>query len=399
MNISGNRVGTVVNFFMDNEGLQSKDFYNNDVADKAFKALLAAKANPTVENIAIVYDFLNENIRIARAGGFIFEPETNNIYLDGFFSTPVPEALMETVEQYVENGYPTEAITNFWKLLMSNPDKRVRKSLFDFYATHDFVLTDKGYMIVYKAVDYMNMITQDTASFVSNAYLKVRKDWGTSPKKYVVYKQFGELGDDKDFELKMTKKVTFDKWDLTTKNIELVGRLDELQTNLDELIDGDKSSVFTDMHTHSMEIRLGEPVHMPRSECDSDPARDCSHGLHVGATKYVENFAGSDSVILACLVNPMNVVAVPEYDHSKMRVTEYFPFALGNFEDRKIDIIKQPYFEYDYVSHEEEELKKILAGEMEERPNSYNAPEDDRSNDEYIKILEARVVDLSKDQK
>ena len=199
-----------------------------------------------------------------------------------------------------------------------------------------------------------------------------------------------------NFELKLTKKDTFAKWDIVLKRIELVGSLDELQGKLDELIDGDNTSVFTDLHTHEMEIRLGEPVHMPRKDCDSDPNQGCSYGLHVGSTSYVEGFANSESVVLVCLVNPMHVVAVPENNSSKIRVSQYFPFALATFEDRKIDIIQQPYFEYDYIAHEEEELKELLAANMdEERKICYNAPADDRSNDEYLTILEARVTNLA----
>lgn len=397
MNITGNRVGTRVNFFM-GDGLQSKDFHSDELADQAFKALLKAKADPSEENIEKLYEFLNENIRLAKKGGFEFDPNSGEIFMQGH-NTPVPEIIMETVEQYIDNGYPIESITNFWTLLMACPDVRIRKSLFDFIVLHNFCLTDKGYMIVYKTVDYMNMITQDVASFVSNAYLKVRKDWGTSAKKYVVYKQFShttDLVDTENFELKLTKKDTFAKWDIVLKRIELVGSLDELQGKLDELIDGDNTSVFTDLHTHEMEIRLGEPVHMPRKDCDSDPNQGCSYGLHVGSTSYVEGFANSESVVLVCLVNPMHVVAVPENNSSKIRVSQYFPFALATFEDRKIDIIQQPYFEYDYIAHEEEELKELLAANMdEERKICYNAPADDRSNDEYLTILEARVTNLA----
>ncbi len=91
-------------------------------------------------------------------------------------------------------------------------------------------------------------------------------------------------------------------------------------------------------------------------------------------------------------------MAVPQYDHSKMRVCEYYPFALATFEDRKIDIIEQKFFEYDYVSHEEDELKRLLeASEEDVRTTSYNAPNDDRSLEEYKDILEARVIDLASD--
>jgi hypothetical protein len=246
-------------------------------------------------------------------------------------------------------------------------------------------------MVVYKTVDYMNMVSQDIASFVSNAYLKVRKDWSTSASKYVVYKDFtGE-----DFELKLTKKVTFAKWDLETKAVEFVGNLNDLQKNLDSLIDEGASSVFTDLHTHKMEIRLGEAVKFDRSECDADPRKSCSYGLHVGATSYVESFANTNSVVLVCLVNPMNVMAVPEYDNSKMRVCEYYPFALATFEDRKIDIIEQKFFEYDYVNIEEKDLNEILSVQYDVRDTAMNADEDERDYEEYRTILEARSIDLA----
>jgi hypothetical protein len=314
------------------------------------------------------------------------------------FNTPIPELLVETIKDYLENNFPIESIKNFWKLLMANPDHRVREDLFKFIATHDFSLTKEGYMIVYKTVDYMNMVTQDVASFVSNAYLKVRKDWSTSASKYIVYKDFTNDEDENptDFELKLTKKVTFAKWDLEEKGVELVGNLNDLQMNLDSLIDEGEGSVFTDLHTHKMKIRLGVPVKFERNECDADPRVSCSNGLHVGATSYVERFANTDSVVLVCLVNPMNVMAVPMYDTSKMRVCEYYPFALATFEDRKIDIIEQKYFEYDYISHEEKDLNEILSVQYDVRVTAINADEDERDYEEYRAILEARVKDISK---
>ena len=132
--------------------------------------------------------------------------------------------------------------------------------------------------------------------------------------------------------------------------------------------------------------------------CDGDPSTECSYGLHVGATKYVETFGSGDKSVLVCLVNPMNVVAVPNYDNSKIRVREYFPFALGTFEDGKIDIIEDKYFEYDYKSHEESELKALLEsrGIKDARSFAMSTVEDTRNDEEYYEILESRVIDLTK---
>jgi hypothetical protein len=147
-----------------------------------------------------------------------------------------------------------------------------------------------------------------------------------------------------------------------------------------------------------MTIELGKPVRMERKECDSDPAIDCSYGLHVGATAYVERFANrGESVILACLVNPANVVAVPNYDHSKMRVAEYFPFAFATYENGKIDIVEQKYFEEDYCEYEAEELEQQIAKvKAEEKPieTAINAEEEERPMSELMKILETRLFDI-----
>ena len=154
------------------------------------------------------------------------------------------------------------------------------------------------------------------------------------------------------------------------------------------------TSMYTDMHTKSMDINLGVPVKMDRKECDSDPAVDCSYGLHVGATAYVEKFGCGNRTILACLVNPANVVAVPNYDHSKMRVTEYFPFATATYVNGKIDIIEQKYFEDDYCEYEIEELEaQIQSVKANEIPieTAIEANVEGRPMSELLKILEERL--------
>jgi hypothetical protein len=281
---------------------------------------------------------------------------------------------------------------------MINPDKRVRESLFDFITTHDFVLTDKGYMVVYKAVyrkeTGLSEEAKQFAEFVSNQVLHVKKNWKCSPNKYVVYKNEsnGSLG--------ITKKATADGWDEEDKNVEILGNLGELFNSIFNTVEEtteENVPVYTDMHTRSMTIKLGVPVRMDRTECDSDPARDCSYGLHVGATKYVERFGSGGGVVLVCYVNPANVVAVPEYDHSKMRVSEYFPFAFATYENGKIDIVEEAYFESDYQEYEIEELEEQIAKvQAEEKPieTAMGADEEERPMSELMKMLENRLIDI-----
>ncbi len=402
-NIQAIKVGNVVNMSI-NGKLHKKNCGSPEEANELYKLVLKAKADPTDANIKAIYCYVNEKTRVAMMAGLESDPESGEVYLAGF-NTPIPMTLVEVIKEYHENGYPLDAIINFWKLLMINPDIRVRESLFDFIQTHDFVLTDKGYMIVYKAVDIkadenQTDIKNGLPEFVSNQYLHVKKQWKCSPNKYIVYRK---LTDEKDVhgELSITKIETAEGWNEKDMGIEFLGKLGDLFDSIYNTENTDtnvQKVMYTDHHSHKFEIMLGEAVHMERKECNGDPAVECSYGLHVGATRYVENWYKSSPAILVCYVNPANVVAVPVADHSKMRVTEYFPFALATYENGKIDIIEEAYFESDYQNIEQKELEELIAKvKANDVPiaKAINCAEETRPMSELMKMLESRMIDLT----
>lgn len=450
--IIGNMRGTRVNVII-NTDTYSKSFATEEQADEFFGLVLESMKDPSDENIKKILFGLNVRVKTSLIDGFDYDPQNDQHFLAGF-DTPVPSDLIKTVEHYIDKNYPTDSIVNFWTRLMANPDKRVRTDLFKFINTHDFSLTNKGYLVVYKTVDYKERIDHDLAEFVSATYIKIKVKWKESPTNYIVYKEYetntetlsdyedvptgeydlegfdsydeyvdhygyepDEIYEEEEVEYEdevrsfvgygVTKKRTFDKWvNDDEKDVELVGKLHELQAKIDQIEDQNKST-YTDFHTHKMEIKLGIPVKQERPSCDANPAKDCSSGLHVGATKYVEKFRGWNSIndpnqapVLLCLVDPMNVVAVPEYDHSKMRVCEYFPYAKANIiGENRIDIIEQSFFENDYEAIEEAHINKLIQAvkdeELEIRQQAMNAHADERSLEEYAKILEARVANIS----
>lgn len=65
---------------------------------------------------------------------------------------------------------------------------------------------------------------------------------------------------------------------------------------------------------------VGNVISMERSAVMDDPDIDCSHGLHVGAHSYANNFG---SRLLVVKVNPRDVVSVPRHDTSKLRCCRY----------------------------------------------------------------------------
>ena len=387
-NINAIKTGNVVNISIDGK-LHKKNCGSTKEADELFRLVLKAKADPSDQNLRAIKLYLNETTRIATIAGFEADVDSGEVFLGGF-STPVPDDLFEIIKEYHENAYPLDAIVNFWKLLMINPDKRVRTDLFKFIKTHDFVLTDTGYMLVYKAVAYKEKQQNDLAEFVTNQYLHVKQDWKCSPNKYMVFRNAdGSFG--------MTKVETAENWDEKDKGVEFLGKLGDLNAKLD-VLSAESETVYTDKHTHSMFIKLGVPVQQARKLCDADPRKDCSNGLHVGATSYVEHFGSNGDAVLVCLVNPANVIAVPEHDNSKMRVCEYFPIALATYTDGKINIVEQKYFENDYQSHEESSLEEMIAKvQAEEKPiaAAMAAEEEVRPLSELQKILESRLLDLN----
>lgn len=113
----------------------------------------------------------------------------------------------------------------------------------------------------------------------------------------------------------------------------------------------DTRGVYTDHHTHTFRIKIGEMAIMDRSQCDANQEVTCSRGLHLGARTWLKhNYYGS--IGLTCLCNPADVVAVPRLDYyGKLRTCAYLPIAFCKF-DSEGDVI--PYdakdgFDCEYV--------------------------------------------------
>lgn len=112
-----------------------------------------------------------------------------------------------------------------------------------------------------------------------------------------------------------------------------------------------EDEIYTDCHTRTFKIRIGEMVTMPREQCDDNQDVTCSRGLHLGARTWLkENYYGSQGLV--CLCNPAEVVAVPHLDYyGKLRTSAYLPIDKAHY-DENGDVI--PYdakdgFECEYV--------------------------------------------------
>ncbi|MGL5583657.1 MAG: hypothetical protein ACRDCE_22315, partial [Cetobacterium sp.] len=84
-------------------------------------------------------------------------------------------------------------------------------------------------------------------------------------------------------------------------------------------------SDYYDLYTGKMLNKPGTRVEVERWQVDEDSSVTCSHGLHVCAKHYLNNYYGGKGTILKVKVNPKDVVAIPtDYKNAKMRCAGYF---------------------------------------------------------------------------
>ena len=76
-----------------------------------------------------------------------------------------------------------------------------------------------------------------------------------------------------------------------------------------------------DVHSGTILNNVGCRVQMDIENVDPNRAQDCSYGLHVASRGYIRGFSGN--TLLLILVNPEDVIAVPQYDPKKVRVCRY----------------------------------------------------------------------------
>jgi len=343
------------------------------------KSYLREKDSKLKEDLYdIIVDKIDVVKRLEKHGILEYDQRTNQYFLKGYDHYPIPEFLSNTMIEYLENDFPVDAVVNFWKLLMTNPDKRVIDSLFKHLSQSKYAISNFGYGIGYKKVYLKGGVVENTyEKFVRESYDKIKKQ-KKSPRNFFIATFTDKEG---YFLLKADQKP--EKTVDTLKNL-----LEEYQTiNVDVRTSSDE--VYTDIHTKTFTIKIGEPVKEERAKCDSNPDAGCSNGLHIGTHEYVKNFGSGDNVVvLACLFNPANVVSVPkDCNNTKMRVCEYFPFAKLSYDPKtgSFHTLSQKFFENDYLNYEIEEIEKTL---------------DEAKQESFIsEILEERItfVDRNKD--
>jgi len=221
-----------------------------------------------------------------------------------------------------------QALKRFFMWCCLNPRAEVANDLYDFLNKNSFRITKQGFFVALR-----NVVTLhggvELVQFVSNAYNKVKAVWKKSPDNYTVflengvyklvhaddlYETIGEYDEDGDFY----------EDDVAIEHGEKIGNLTELYLDLPNR----HENRFTDAHTRTFDIRVGQVVNMPPQECNWSTA-DCAHaGLHFTADEI--NYVGCGDQSVLILINPMKVVGIGE---AKGRCYEYLPIMTVSREE------------------------------------------------------------------
>lgn len=171
-----------------------------------------------------------------------------SVYMQGINELSIPLDFVEKILDAEESANIEEInkYKNFWTLVGLNPDSRVCNNIFWFIRRWDMQIAPSGLIIAYRNVEIKDentsFTTKEAREIIEKYYTAIYID-GTDP---------NELG---------------------YKGMALSDAYKSLTTI--------KSPTYTDNYTHSFNIKIGQPVSMPRTDCDCVQENSCSRGLIV----------------------------------------------------------------------------------------------------------------------
>jgi len=213
------------------------------------------------------------------------------------YSIEETELLLYTDEKY-------QALKRFFMWCCLNPRAEVAHELYRFLKENSFRITKQGFFVALRNVVSLCDDTE-LVDFVSNTYNKIKAIWKKDPNQYNVWKHDG----DGSYFL---ENINFEG----ASNVSLVGNLTTLYLDLPNM----KSNRYTDDWTKTFDIRVGQPVSIPLSECNWSTQDCAAAGLHFTSDQI--HYVGCGDTSMLILINPMKVVGIGEH---KGRCYEYLP--------------------------------------------------------------------------
>ena len=262
-----------------------------------------------------------------------FYTEGNTVYLSGT-NRSLPDLLVkkfieiitrvdkvfseESLQEKLNKDEEYLSHKKFFMWCCLNPNAQSAEDLYGFLEKHNMKIDKHGNFYAYRRVKTVGNDSKELVDFISNAYNKIKAIWKKSPKKFKVV----TIPDSKKYELKQS--------DFNVEDTEYIclGDLEYLYLNLPNM----QENRYTDAHTGKMDYRVGQIASIPRDEGDDDNTVNCGKGLHICSSEY--DYSGFGDVPVLAIVNPMDVLAAPINEVSKLRTSRWF-FAMTLPENEK----------------------------------------------------------------
>ena len=262
-----------------------------------------------------------------------FYTEENTVYLSGT-NRSLPNLLVkkfieiitrvdkvfseESLQEKLNKDEEYLSHKKFFMWCCLNPNAQSAEDLYGFLEKHNMKIDRHGNFYAYRRVKTVGNDSKELVDFISNTYNKIKAVWKKSPKKFKVV----TVPDSNKYELKQS--------DFNVEDTEYIclGDLEYLYLNLPNM----KENRYTDAHTGKMDYRVGQIASIPRDEGDDDNTVNCGKGLHICSSEY--DYSGFGDVPVLAIVNPMDVLAAPINEVSKLRTSRWF-FAMTLPEDER----------------------------------------------------------------
>ena len=361
-------VNDVLTIVLNNGYIISK---TNATLEDFFKAN-AAKSEQELFNLVsspeVVQERIEREAEIARAKAILkgleilrqfsdFNIQDNIVYLKGI-NRSLPQILVEEfltivnsydgysvqqTEQLLASNEKYQSLKRFFMWCCLNPRAEVAHELYRFLKDNSFRITKQGFFVALRNVVTLHG-SPELVHFISNAYNKVKAVWKKSPDNYTVFLENNQYKLVHNDELTRTEMMECEQcegeteyWDdeeeymvecdvcdgegrhevtVVINHGEKIGGLTELYLDLPNRAE----NRFTDDWTKTFDIRIGQVVNMPMSDCNWSTQDCAAAGLHFTADQIHYVGCGDQSVLV--LINPMKVVGIGT---AKGRCYEYLP--------------------------------------------------------------------------
>lgn len=312
---------------------------------------------PQLDNKSIVetleeVELVSRNIHVLKAHPD-FKVEGTSVYMKNV-PLPMPAVVAGTFIEIIERkaldegdayilNERYEALKMFWYWTALNPIESSRRDLLSFVRNNDIRITKNGLLEMYRRVVSTGSRNKNYVNLVSNSVYKVKR-WGQKLEDwYIVTQMDGNqvLGNGDSIHQHSVRSAT---------------RLDVAYNNLPQM----NENSYTDAHTKTREIKVGEVYAIDENQIDLDNLQACSAGLHVGSRSFM--FSGFGDTGVLALVNPSKVRAVPVYDGNKMRVSEMFIAAVVDLDEYSKSVDEKDLADYSshYFSKSVKELEEAV---------------------------------------